>query len=114
MNDEYKKALAQAQENLKDLEERGDDAISDDDWEDLKAEIFTPAEISAMNLKAMIISEIIKARQERGISQYQLEELSGVKQSAIARLERGNINPTIETLQKILAPLGKRLAVVSI
>lgn len=110
---EYKKSLAQAQENLEDLKQRGENAVSDD-WEELKAEIFTPAEISAMNVKAAIISEIIKARQERGISQYQLEELSGVKQSAIARLERGNINPTLETLQKILAPLGKRLAVVSI
>lgn len=67
-------------------------AVSDD-WEELKAEIFTPAEISAMNVKALIISEIIKARQEKGISQYRLEELSGVKQSAIARLERGTINP---------------------
>ena len=114
MTDEYKKALAQAQENFKDLQERGDDAISDDDWEDLKTEIFTPAEISAMNLRVSIISELIKARQERGISQYQLQELSGVKQSAIARLERGSINPTIETIQKLLAPLGKQLAVVSL
>lgn len=113
MTEEYKSAVLQAQENLTDLKARGENAVADD-WEKLKAEIFTPAEISAMNVKAAIISEIIKARQERGISQYQLEELSGVKQSAIARLERGNINPTLETLQKILAPLGKRLAVVSI
>lgn len=111
---DYEKALAQARANLEDLEQRGEDAISDDDWEDLKAEIFTPAEISAMNLRVAIISELIKARRERGISQYQLEELSGVKQSAIARLERGNINPTIETVQKLLAPLGKQLAVVSL
>lgn len=113
MNEEYKSAVLQAQENLTDLKERGNDAIADD-WEELKKEIFTPAEISAMNLKAMVISEIIKARRERGISQYQLGELSGVKQSAIARLERGNINPTLETIQKLLAPLGKKLAVVSV
>ena len=113
MNEEYKSAVLQAQKNLTDLKERGNDAIADD-WEELKKEIFTPAEISAMNLKAMVISEIIKARRERGISQYQLGELSGVKQSAIARLERGNINPTLETIQKLLAPLGKKLAVVSV
>lgn len=113
MTKEYKSAVMQAQENLTDLKERGDDAIGDD-WEELKKEIFTPAEISAMNLKAMVISEIIKARRERGISQYQLGELSGVKQSAIARLERGNINPTLETIQKLLAPLGKQLAVVPV
>ena len=113
MTEEYKKELTQAQENLDDLKKRGDAAIGDE-WEDLKKEIFTPEEISAMNLKAMIISELIKVRQERGISQYQLEKLSGVKQSAIARLESGNINPTLETLQKILTPLGKKLAIVSL
>lgn len=113
MTEEYKSAVLQAQENLTDLKARGDDAIGDD-WEELKKEIFTPAEISAMNLKAMVISEIIKARRERGISQYQLGELSGVKQSAIARLERGNINPTLETIQKLLAPLGKQLAVIPV
>lgn len=113
MTDDYKVALEHAKSNLSDLKERGDDAV-EDDWEDLKKEIFTPEETSAITLKASIIAEIIKARQERGISQYQLEELTGVKQSAIARLERGNVNPTVETLQKILAPLGKKLAIVSI
>ena len=112
MDKDYLDAIKQAEENLKDLKERGDDAIGGD-WEELKKEIFTPSEIATMNLKAKIISEIIQARRERGISQYKLEELSGVKQSAIARLERGTINPTIETIQKILAPLGKKLAVVS-
>ena len=113
IEEEYQAAISQAQNNLLDLKERGEKAMGDE-WEDLKKEIFTPEEISAMNLKAMIIAEIIKARQERGLSQYQLGELSGVKQSAIARLERGNINPTLDTIQKLLAPLGKKLAVVSI
>lgn len=111
IDEEYKAAIAQAQENLADVKERGEDAI-DDDWEDLKKEIFTPSEISAMNLKAMIISELIKARQERGLSQYQLGELTGLKQSAISRIERGNINSSIEMIQKLLTPLGKQLAVV--
>lgn len=113
MDREYLDAIKQAEENLKDLKERGADAIGDD-WETVRKEIFTPAEIAESDLRVSIISEIIQARRERGISQYKLEELSGVKQSAIARLERGTINPTIETIQKILAPLGKKLAVVSI
>jgi len=110
---EYSDALKKAKANLADLKERGDDDTVDE-WEELKKEIFTPEEISAMNFKVAIISEIIKARQERGISQKQLGELSGVKQSSIARLERGTINPTVATLQKILAPMGKTLAVVPI
>lgn len=110
---EYETALNQAKENLKDLEERGEEAISDE-WEELKQEIFTPAEIAAMNLKVAIISELIKARQERGISQNQLEKMSGIKQSAIAKMERGRITATVDTLQKLLVPLGKQLVIESL
>lgn len=81
-------------------------------WQEVRKEIFTAEEIAESDLRVSIIREIIKARRERGLSQYQLGELSGVKQSAIARLERGNINPTVETIQKLLAPLGKQLAVI--
>ena len=64
------------------------------------------------NLRAPIIEEFITARKERGISQKQLEQLSGVKQQLIARVETGETNPQLETLLKILAPLGLTLAVV--
>jgi DNA-binding XRE family transcriptional regulator len=113
MTNSYLEAIEQAEKNLADIKERGEEAISED-WEEVRKEIFTAEEIAESDLRVSIIRELIKARKEKGISQYKLEELSGVKQSSIARLERGNINPTIETLQKILAPLGKRLAVVSI
>lgn len=83
-------------------------------WQEVRKEIFTEKEIAESNLRVTIIREIIKARREQGLSQYQLGELTGVKQSAIARLERGNINPTLETIQKLLAPFGKKLAVVPI
>jgi ribosome-binding protein aMBF1 (putative translation factor) len=111
MTDEYLKAIEQAEKNLADAKERGADAIGGD-WEEVRKEIFTEEEIAESDLRVAIIRELIKARRERGISQYQLAESSGVKQSSIARLERGGVNPTIDTLQKILAPLGKKLAIV--
>ena len=83
-----------------------------DSWEDVQKELYTPEEIAESDLRVAIIGELIKARQEKGISQKKLEELSGVKQPAIARMERGNANPTIETVVKVLAPLGMTLAVV--
>ena len=58
------------------------------------------------------IGEIIKARQEKGLSQRQLGELSGVKQPIIARMEKGTTSPQLDTILKILAPLGKTLAIV--
>lgn len=81
-------------------------------WEELQKELFTPEEIAASNLRVALIGELIKARQEQGISQKKLEELSGVKQPIIARMEKGNTSPQLETVLKVLAPLGKTLAVV--
>lgn len=81
-------------------------------WEELEKELFTPEEIAASKLRVALIGELIKARQEKGISQKRLEELSGVKQPIIARMEKGNTSPQIDTLLKVLVPLGKTLAIV--
>lgn len=81
-------------------------------WEDVRKELFTPEEIAESDLRVAIIGELIKARQEQGISQKKLEELSGVKQPVIARMEKGYTSPQIDTLLKVLAPLGKTLAIV--
>jgi len=83
-----------------------------DDWDELKKEIFTPEEIAAGDLRVAIISELIKARQENGLTQKALEAASGVKQPVIARMEKGTTDPQLSTVVKILASLGKTLAVV--
>ena len=74
--------------------------------------LLTPEERTESDLRVALIGEIIKARQEKGISQKKLEELSGVKKPVIARMERGTSNPQIDTILKLLAPLGKTLAIV--
>ncbi len=83
-------------------------------WEELEQRLFTSEEIAASNLRVALIGELIKARQEKGISQKKLEELSGVKQPIIARMEKGSTSPQLDTVLKVLAPLGKTLAVVPI
>ena len=74
--------------------------------------LLTPEEISESNLRVALVGELIKARNEKGISQKKLEELSGVKQPRIARMEKGRTSPQVSTLLKVLAPLGKTLAIV--
>ena len=81
-------------------------------WEEVRSRIFTPEEIAESDLRVALIGELIRARQDRGITQKQLEEMSGVTQPVIARLERGTTSPNISTLTKLLAPLGKKLAIV--
>ncbi len=78
-------------------------------WEEVRKEMFTPEEIAESNLRVALIGELIKARKERGLSQKQLEELSGVKQPVIARMENGSKTPNLSTVLKVLVPLGKTL-----
>ena len=88
-----------------------DSAIGRDALEFMDA-LLTSEEIAESNLRVALIGELIKARQEKGISQKKLEELSGVKQPVIARMERGATSPQLDTIFKVLAPLGITLAIV--
>ena len=110
-NKEYAQAVKKAKDNFADLQERGNKAIGGDALI-LIDRLMTSEEIVESNLRVALVGEIIKARQEKGISQRQLGELSGVKQPIIARMEKGTTSPQLDTILKILAPLGKTLAIV--
>ncbi|MCL2774061.1 MAG: helix-turn-helix domain-containing protein [Oscillospiraceae bacterium] len=79
----------------------------------LKISGLTPTEQAEIKLNSQIICALIDARNDKKISQKELEELSGVRQPIIARIERGKTDPQITTLLRILEPLGMTLAVVS-
>ena len=55
--------------------------------------------------------EIIATRKEHNLTQKQLAELVGTKQSNLARFESGSYNPTVEFLQKLAGALGKKLKI---
>ncbi len=78
-------------------------------WAEVRKELFTSEEIAESDLRVALIGEVIKARKERGISQRELEEMSGVKQPVIARMENGTTVPNLSTVLKVLAALGKTL-----
>lgn len=83
-------------------------------WEDVKKELFTPDEINEINASASLMGELIEARHKNGISQKRLEELSGVSQPVIARMEKGITSPQISTLLKVLRPLGLTVKITPI
>ena len=58
-----------------------------------------------------IRGQLIKAREEAGLTQKDLARLSGLAQSNISNIENGSNRPTITTLKKIADALGKRLVV---
>ena len=52
---------------------------------------------------------IIDARAAAGLTQKELAEKSGIAQSDISKLENGNANPSLRTLQRLAAGMGMRL-----
>lgn len=82
-------------------------------WDDeFDKEFFTPEEIAASDLRAALMVAMVEAREDQGLTQRDLEALSGVKQPQIARLEKGDTNPQLDTVLKVLAAMGKTLAIV--
>lgn len=83
-------------------------------WDELEKQLFTAEEIEESKVRVSIINEMIKAREENGITQKQLEAMSGIKQPVISRMEKGVTDPQLSTVLKILNSLGKTLQIVPI
>lgn len=56
-----------------------------------------------------VLYAIAELRGAQGLTQSELSERTGIKQSELSKLENGKANPTLETLQKIAKGLGMRL-----
>ena len=59
-----------------------------------------------------IISQLVEARLEKGISQAELARMIGTQRSNICRLESGTQNPTLDTIVKIASALGKDVSLL--
>ena len=104
---DLQKELATAKANLADAKARGMDKMLK--WKDIKQELLTPEERAASGLRVALMVELSNARHEKGLSQRKLEELSGVRQPVIARMENGTNSPQLDTVLKVLGALGKTL-----
>lgn len=61
-----------------------------------------------------IIAALNSKRQELGITQRDLAKLCKIPQSSVARIESFKVSPNIDTLLKLLRPLGLTLSVTSL
>jgi ribosome-binding protein aMBF1 (putative translation factor) len=58
-----------------------------------------------------IIEAIIRKRIEKNMSQSQLAQKMGTKQSALSRLESGTYNPSLAFLKKVAFALDSKLSI---
>ena len=69
------------------------------------------AERNRIEFEADLIGKLIETREEKGLSQRGLAELISMKQPQIARLESMKSSPQLDTLFKVLTPLGYTLSI---
>jgi ribosome-binding protein aMBF1 (putative translation factor) len=69
------------------------------------------SDIEQMEELASIVGAIIEKRNESGLSQRQLAEICGIPQSSVARIETLKTTPNLDTLLKIMQPLGLKLTI---
>jgi transcriptional regulator with XRE-family HTH domain len=82
-------------------------------WKDFKRSLnLSKEEEELIRLEESLITAVVEAREQNGLTQKQLSELCGVKQPVIARLESAVHSPQINSMIRILKPLGYTLAVV--
>lgn len=69
------------------------------------------AEWDALQPELAIAQAMIDARKESGLTQKQLSERTGIAQADISKLERGNANPSLRTLQRLAAGMGMNIRI---
>ena len=85
-------------------------------WNDYKTHVKSidpdrKRDIEEIENIAAIVGAIIEQRNALGISQRELASICGVPQSSVARIESFKTIPHLDTLLKIMRPLGLKLSV---
>lgn len=66
-------------------------------------------EWDALEPEYQIIKAMLDARNEKAMTQKQLADITGIPQADISRIENGNANPSLRTLQRLADGMGMRL-----
>ncbi len=69
------------------------------------------AEHGALEAEFKIAAAVIDARTKAGLTQQQLAQRMETKQAFVARLEGGNQNTTIKTLERLATATGLKLTI---
>lgn len=84
-------------------------------WEEVEKSLnLTEEQELAIKLQTQIMEATIEARKKNKLTQRELSKKTGIKQSAIARIEKCVNSPQLSTLMKLLYPMGYTLKVVPI
>ena len=66
-------------------------------------------EYDALEPEYQFIHDLIVCREELSLSQQGLADLTGIDRADISRIENGNANPSLRTLQRLAEGMGMKL-----
>lgn len=66
-------------------------------------------EYDALETEYSLIQAMLDARKASGLTQKDLAERTGIAQADISKLENGNANPSLKTLQRLAEGMGMKL-----
>ncbi len=82
-------------------------------WKEFRKELnISEEEEKVIEMEKELIRSMVAIREEQGMSQAELARKCNVKQPTIARMEKDAHSPQIDSLLRILAPLGYTLQIV--
>ena len=71
------------------------------------------AHLEGLRARFDLAVQLIERRRELGMTQVQLAAATGIAQSMISRIEQGNANPTVKTLNVLAQALDLRLTLTA-
>lgn len=78
-------------------------------WNERMKDLEFKKEWDALEPEYQIIRVMLNSRAEKSLTQQQLSKITGIPQADISRLENGNANPSLRTLQRLAEGMGMKL-----
>jgi len=82
--------------------------------ETLNEQLKDPAfkkEYNALEPEFQVIRAILNGRKGKNLTQKQLSDLTGINQADISKIEKGNANPSLRTLQRLAAGMDMNVRI---
>jgi len=70
-------------------------------------------EVELLDSKYLLIETLLNYRKENKLSQNDFAKLIGVKQQAISRFEKGEVDPRLTFVSKVLLGMKKRISIIN-
>ena len=79
-------------------------------WREVRDSFLADPEVQAsyqeLAPRFAVVRQLIALREQRGWSQRELADRAGMKQPQLARLETGQVEPKLDTLQRLAQAMG--------